>query len=68
MNRSRLTLIDVLQPRSYATTPERSRVTRTIVQPEVDSFEQMENLAAAAQKSAPAGRHTRSVEVQLATA
>lgn len=68
MNRSRLTLIDVLQPRSYATTPERSRVTRTIVQPEVDSFEQMENLAASEQKSAPAGRHTRSVEVQLATA
>lgn len=49
MNRSRLSLIDILQPRSYAATPERSKVTRTIVQPEIDAFEEMETLAAAKQ-------------------
>lgn len=49
MNRRRLTLIEVLQPRSFQITPERSRVTRTIVQPEVDAFEQQEALVAAQQ-------------------
>lgn len=42
MNTRRLTLIEVLQPQCFKTTPERSRVTRTVVQPEIDSFEQME--------------------------
>ncbi|MDP3036353.1 MAG: hypothetical protein Q8N07_01370 [Rhodocyclaceae bacterium] len=52
MNRRRLTLIEVLQPQCFKTTPERSRVTRTIVQPEIDSFEQMEAQASATEKSA----------------
>lgn len=42
MNRRRLTLIEVLQPRAFGATPERARVTRTILQPEIDAFEQME--------------------------
>jgi hypothetical protein len=62
MNRRRLTLIEVLQPQCFQTTPERSRVTRTIVQPEIDSFEQTEAqseaLAGAAEKSALAGRRS----------
>jgi hypothetical protein len=60
MNRRRLTLIEVLQPQCFNATPERSRVTRTIVQPEIDAFEQMEAqvspVAAGAEKSALAGR------------
>lgn len=56
MNRTRLTLIDVLQPRRFQGTPERTRVTRTIVQPEVDAFEEQE-ARLAAQQSALAGRH-----------
>ncbi|MDP1653006.1 MAG: hypothetical protein Q8L56_09825 [Rhodocyclaceae bacterium] len=51
MNRRQLTLIEVLQPRSFQITPERSRVTRTIVQPEVDAFEQQEALVAAQQSA-----------------
>jgi len=65
MNRSRLTLIDVLQPRSYAATPERSRVTRTIVQPEIDVFEQMEAQETPSGKSAPAGRRAGRQEQAL---
>ncbi len=64
MNRRRLTLIDVLQPRRFQVTPERSRVTRTIVQPEVDAFEEQEALIAA-QKSALAGRHAVEAVAQL---
>ncbi len=56
MNRTRLTLIDVLQPRRFQGTPERSRVTRTIVQPEIDAFEEQE-ARLATQQSALAGRH-----------
>lgn len=52
MNHRPLTLIEVLQPQCFKATPERSRVTRTIVQPEIDSFEQRE----AQKKSALAGR------------
>jgi len=58
MNRRRLTLIEVLQPRAFGITPERARVTRTILQPEVDAFELMEAQAAAQEKSALAGRQT----------
>ncbi len=58
MNHRRLTLIDVLQPQAFGITPERARVTRTILQPEVDAFEQMEAQAAAQEKSALAGRQT----------
>jgi len=65
MNHRRLTLIEVLQPRSFQITPERSRVTRTIVQPEVDTFEQQEALVSA-QKSALAGRHAGESMAQLA--
>ncbi|NWG30518.1 MAG: hypothetical protein HXY29_03360 [Rhodocyclaceae bacterium] len=56
MNRTRISLIDVLQPRQFKITPERSKVTRTIIQPEIDAFEEQE-ARLAAQKSALAGRH-----------
>jgi hypothetical protein len=64
MNRTRLTLIEVLQPRRFQGTPERSRVTRTIVQPEIDAFEEQE-ARIAAQKSALAGRHAVEAAMQL---
>lgn len=60
MNHRRLTLIDVLQPQAFGITPERARVTRTILQPEVDAFEQMEAQTAAQEKSALAGRQPAS--------
>lgn len=60
-----LSLIEVLQPRAFCNTPERARVTRTIVQPEVDAFEQME--AASPQgKSEPGGRHRKDIASQPA--
>lgn len=65
MNAQRLTLIEVLQPRSFRNTPERARVTRTILQPEVDAFEQRE---AELQKSAPAGRRASAAASQISAA
>lgn len=64
MNRRRLTLIEVLQPRRFQGTPERSRVTRTIVQPEIDAFEEQE--ARIAEKSTLAGRRTAEPAAQHA--
>lgn len=67
MNHRRLTLIEVLQPRAFGVTPERARVTRTILQPEVDAFEQMEaQMAATQEKSALAGRQTHPPHSQAA--
>lgn len=68
MNRKSISLIEVLQPRAFQITPERARVTRTIMQPEIDSFEQMEAQALAKGKSAPAGRQAAGTPVQLAGA
>jgi hypothetical protein len=65
---TRLTLIDVLQPKSFRITPERARVTRTIVQPEIDAFEQMEAQVANKGKSALAGRQSVEMATQLAGA
>lgn len=56
MNGRRLTLIEVLQPKRFQATPERSRVTRTIVQPEIDAFEQVELGAGGTEQSAATGR------------
>jgi hypothetical protein len=56
MNRRPLTLIEVLQPQCFKSTPERSRVTRTIVQPEIDAFEQQEAQGGSPEKSALAAR------------
>jgi hypothetical protein len=64
MNRRGLSLIEVLQPRRFQGTPERSRVTRTIVQPEVDAFEEQE-ARSAAQKSALAARQACEAVAQL---
>lgn len=51
MNRRPLSLIEILEPKIIPPTPERARVTRTIVQPEIDAFEEMEAaLAKAAAK------------------
>lgn len=50
-----LSLIEVLQPQAFCNTPERARVTRTIVQPEIDAFEEME-AGGNPGKSALAGR------------
>ncbi len=67
MTHRRLTLIEVLQPQAFGITPERARVTRTIVQPEVDAFEQMEAQACAEEKSALAGRQgTPALQPQVA--
>jgi hypothetical protein len=46
MNTRHPTLIEILQPRPVPAHPKRTAVTRTIVQPEIDEFEQMEALAA----------------------
>lgn len=64
MNCRRLTLIEVLQPRRYQGTPERSRVTRTIVQPEIDAFEEQE-ARSAAQHAALAGRPAADASARL---
>ncbi len=56
MNHSRISLLDILQPRQFKTTPERLKVTRTIIQPEIDAFEAQE-AQLAAQNSALANRH-----------
>lgn len=67
MTRRHVTLIEVLQPPSFCSTPERSRVTRTIVQPEVDAFEQQEaELLKGQKKSAPAGRRAEVVQASAA--
>ena len=58
MNSRSLSLIEVLQPRAFQVTPERARVTRTIMQPELDTFELLEAAQAAGKgKSALAGQH-----------
>jgi len=44
MNARHPTLIEILQPRRYDANPARAKVTRTILQPEIDEFEK--NLAA----------------------
>lgn len=64
MNRRGLTLIEVLQPRRFQGTPERTRVTRTIVQPEIDAFEEQE-ARSATQKSVLAGRHAAEAVASL---
>jgi hypothetical protein len=66
MNRRSISLIEVLQPRAFQATPERARATRTIMQPEIDSFEQMEAQAAAKGKSGLAGRQAVQGSRQLA--
>lgn len=69
MNRKSISLIEVLQPRAFKLTPERARATRTIMQPEIDSFEQMEAQAAGSKgKSAPGGCHASQGAAQLAAA
>lgn len=62
-----LSLLEVLQPQAFRNTPERARVTRTILQPEIDAFEQME--AGASQgKSLLAARRGNEAVPQLAGA
>ncbi len=56
MKRRPITLIEVLQPQPIQNTPERARATRTIIQPEIDSFELSEAQLAQG-KSTRAGRH-----------
>ena len=52
MKRRPITLIEVLQPQPFQITPERTRATRTIIQPEIDSFELSET-------HPPQGKSTR---------
>jgi hypothetical protein len=59
MNRHSISLLDILQPRQFKMTPERSKVTRTIIQPEIDVFEEQE-ARLAAQKSALSTRQASS--------
>lgn len=68
MKRRPITLIEVLQPRPIQATPERARVTRTVVQPEIDSFELMEAQGSAGQKSARTGRRTAGMVPQFSGA
>lgn len=65
MNRRSISLIEVLQPRSFQATPERAQATRTIVQPEIDTFEQTEAQAAGKGKSALAGRQAAQLSAQM---
>lgn len=51
MKRRPITLIEVLQPRPIQATPERARVTRTVVQPEIDTFELLEAQSSGGKKS-----------------
>lgn len=69
MNRRPISLIEILEPKILPPTPERARVTRTIVQPEIDAFEEMEALLAKT-KSAPVGRRSggKAVKEELVTA
>lgn len=62
-----ITLIEVLQPRAFQNTPERVRATRTIIQPEVDSFE-LHEAQALQGKPAQAGRQIAQAAPQLAGA
>lgn len=68
MNRRSISLIEVLQPRAFQATPERAQATRTIVQPEIDTFEQMEAQAAGKGKSALAGRQAVQLSAQMSGA
>ena len=68
MNARHPTLIDILRPRHFAGNAARAKVTRTILQPEVDEFEQ--KLAAgdgtsAAKRSARPTRRTTTTESAL---
>lgn len=60
-----ITLIEVLQPQAFQNTPERARVTRTIMQPEIDAFEQMESQSAQG-KLAMSGRRGAKLASQIA--
>jgi hypothetical protein len=42
MNKHQPSMMDVLCPPNFQAHPLRQRVTRTILQPEIDKFEQME--------------------------
>lgn len=53
------TLIDILQPRRFAAHPARTKVTRTIVQPEIDEFERSLAKAGNGGKSPAAARSAR---------
>jgi hypothetical protein len=66
MYRRQLTLIEVLQPQSYGSNPARSRVTRTILQPEFDAFDEREAEVPPPKKSAPARRHAGRGAQQMA--
>ena len=59
------TLIEVLQPLAFQNTPERARATRTIIQPEIDSFE-MGEAQATQGKPLNGGRQSPSAAAQSA--
>jgi hypothetical protein len=63
MNTRQPTLIEVLFPRCFPTNPVRTKVTRTILQPEIDQFEKAEAAAMAGH-----GPETRSVRAGAAAA
>ena len=47
MNARQPSLIEVLYPRSFPSDPRRTKATRTVLQPEIDRFEQAEGVAKA---------------------
>ena len=52
-------LIEILYPHRFPSHPKREEATRTILQPEIDRFEQAESLAAAAYRIDGAMAQTR---------
>jgi hypothetical protein len=56
-------MLDVLKPRRYPANAKRTKVTRTILQPEIDRFEQCQmerNLSARPACATPGGATTQS--------
>lgn len=53
MNEYRPTLMEILQPRHFQGNPKRAEATRTVLQPEIDKFEQFEAEMAAGKLMMP---------------
>ncbi len=66
MNTRLPTLIEVLYPPSFASHPLRARVTRTVVQPEFDAFEEAEVENARQEWTAHVTARTDAKRVRLA--
>ena len=69
MNKHQPTMMDVLCPQYFQANALRERVTRTILQPEIDKFEQLEAELEQSSRQAPAiARGTRAKAGMMAEA